>query len=163
MLIGAALAAVPLALMSLALFGLSLPNLSGSEHAADQFQRPQRGRHAVGSAAARRACSGWPTWRWWSASCCCCAGGATGSRAGWATLALIASLAWLMPWYVIWVLPLAALGTSLRLRRAALALTVFLVAHLRAVAGNSSQSSASTRSASRSGTPRAPCRRSLAR
>ena len=32
-----------------------------------------------------------------------------------------------MPWYVIWVLPLAALGSSVRLRRAALALTVFLV------------------------------------
>ena len=32
-----------------------------------------------------------------------------------------------MPWYVIWVLPLAALGTSVRLRRAAVAFTVFLV------------------------------------
>ena len=49
------------------------------------------------------------------------------SRAGWATLALIASLAWLMPWYAIWLAPLAALGTSVRLRRAMLALTVFLV------------------------------------
>jgi hypothetical protein len=49
------------------------------------------------------------------------------SRTGWATVALIASLSWLMPWYVIWVLPLAALGTSVRLRRVALALTVFLV------------------------------------
>ena len=47
--------------------------------------------------------------------------------AGWSTLALVASLAWLVPWYVIWVLPLAALGTSVRLRRAAIALTVFLV------------------------------------
>ncbi len=37
--------------------------------------------------------------------------------AGWATLALIASLAWLVPWYVIWLLPLAALATSLSLRR----------------------------------------------
>ena len=49
------------------------------------------------------------------------------ANAGWGTVALIASLAWVMPWYVIWVLPLAALGTSVRLRRAALALTVFLV------------------------------------
>ncbi len=32
-----------------------------------------------------------------------------------------------MPWYVIWLLPLAALGTSVRLRRVALGLTVFLV------------------------------------
>jgi hypothetical protein len=49
------------------------------------------------------------------------------SRAGWATFALIASLGWVMPWYVIWLLPLAALGTSVRLRRVALGLTVFLV------------------------------------
>ncbi len=49
------------------------------------------------------------------------------SGAGWSTVALIASLAWLVPWYVIWMLPLAALGTSLRLRRAAVAITVYLV------------------------------------
>jgi hypothetical protein len=32
-----------------------------------------------------------------------------------------------MPWYVIWVLPLAALGTSVRLRRASVVLTLFLL------------------------------------
>jgi len=32
-----------------------------------------------------------------------------------------------MPWYVIWLAPLAALGTSPRLRAATLALTVFIV------------------------------------
>jgi high-affinity K+ transport system ATPase subunit B len=46
--------------------------------------------------------------------------------AGWAALALIVSLAWLVPWYVIWLLPLAALATNMRLRRAALILTVYL-------------------------------------
>jgi hypothetical protein len=51
-------------------------------------------------------------------------------------VALIASLAWLMPWYVIWVLPLAALGTSLRLRRTAVVLTVFLIATFVPLAGN---------------------------
>jgi hypothetical protein len=49
------------------------------------------------------------------------------ANAGWATLALIASLAWLMPWYAIWLLPLAGLGTSLRLRRAAIVLMLFLI------------------------------------
>jgi hypothetical protein len=47
--------------------------------------------------------------------------------AGWSTFALIASLAWLIPWYVIWLLPLAALSTSVALRRVAVALTVYLV------------------------------------
>ncbi|HEV7174966.1 MAG TPA: hypothetical protein VGN29_05710, partial [Solirubrobacteraceae bacterium] len=36
-------------------------------------------------------------------------------------------LAWLVPWYLVWLLPLAALATNVRLRQAALALTVFLV------------------------------------
>ena len=47
--------------------------------------------------------------------------------AGWSTLALVCSLAWLVPWYIVWVLPLAALGSSIRLRRATVVFTVFLV------------------------------------
>jgi hypothetical protein len=46
---------------------------------------------------------------------------------GWSTIALVASLSWLMPWYIVWALPLAALSPSVRLRRATLAFTVFLV------------------------------------
>ena len=46
--------------------------------------------------------------------------------AGWSTLALIASLAWLVPWYVIWLLPLAALATSMRLRRATAIATLYV-------------------------------------
>jgi hypothetical protein len=42
-------------------------------------------------------------------------------------LAVIASVGWLMPWYVIWAAPLAALARSDRLRRVTLAFTVFLV------------------------------------
>jgi hypothetical protein len=49
------------------------------------------------------------------------------SDAGWSTLALVAALAWLVPWYVIWVLPLAALGKSVNLRRVALIITAYLV------------------------------------
>jgi alpha-1,6-mannosyltransferase len=47
--------------------------------------------------------------------------------AGWATLAMLATSAWLMPWYVVWVLPLAALGRDRRLTAAALALCAYLV------------------------------------
>jgi hypothetical protein len=46
---------------------------------------------------------------------------------GWATVAMLATSAWLMPWYVTWVLPLAALGRDRRLVAAALALCVYLV------------------------------------
>jgi alpha-1,6-mannosyltransferase len=127
-LIGAGLAAVALMVMSLALFGLSLPNLSDQSTLLTPFSFPNLFGYFIGVG-----------------------GGTSGvlrlanialiavvvlllrrrgdwiSHAGWATVALIASLAWVMPWYVIWVLPLAALGSSVWLRRAALVMTVFLV------------------------------------
>lgn len=61
----------------------------------------------------------WATWRgridWLTA-------------AGWATLALLLSTAWLVPWYVVWVLPLAAVARDPRLRWATLAFCVYVVA-----------------------------------
>ncbi len=126
---GAALAAITLAALSIAVFGPALPNLVDQSTLLTDFSIPNVVGVAIGVG-----------------------GGAPGllrlanvalvavialllrrrgdwlSRAGWATLALIASLAWLMPWYVIWLLPLAAFGASVRLRRAAVVLTVFLVA-----------------------------------
>jgi hypothetical protein len=53
------------------------------------------------------------------------------AMAGWATLALLLCTAWLLPWYAIWALPLAALGDSRRLRAATLALSAYaLLIHL---------------------------------
>jgi alpha-1,6-mannosyltransferase len=46
---------------------------------------------------------------------------------GWATLAMLLTSTWLMPWYVTWLLPLAALGRSRRLTAATLALCTYLV------------------------------------
>src|SRR5207253_1540257 len=46
---------------------------------------------------------------------------------GWASVALVATLSWALPWYVVWVLPLAALSASRRLRIASLALGVYLI------------------------------------
>ena len=43
-----------------------------------------------------------------------------------ATLALLLSVTWLMPWYAAWLLPFAAIGESRRLRDATLLLTLFL-------------------------------------
>lgn len=47
--------------------------------------------------------------------------------AGWATLALLLSTAWLVPWYVVWLLPLAAAGRDSRLRVATLLFCTFVV------------------------------------
>jgi membrane-bound metal-dependent hydrolase YbcI (DUF457 family) len=49
------------------------------------------------------------------------------AAAGWVTAALIISLGSLMPWYVVWLLPLAGLARDGRLRATALVLTAFAV------------------------------------
>jgi alpha-1,6-mannosyltransferase len=45
--------------------------------------------------------------------------------AGWAALGLLLATDWLMPWYVIWVLPFAAIVKDRSLRAATLALCAF--------------------------------------
>ena len=47
--------------------------------------------------------------------------------AGWSTLALLASTAWLLPWYAIWPLPLAAVSGDRRLRAATLVACAYAV------------------------------------
>jgi alpha-1,6-mannosyltransferase len=49
------------------------------------------------------------------------------AMAGWATLALLLSTAWLLPWYAIWALPLAALADSRRLRACTLVLCAYAI------------------------------------
>jgi hypothetical protein len=49
------------------------------------------------------------------------------TASGWANVALLVTLSWVLPWYVLWVLPLAALSSSRRLRIAALGLGVYLI------------------------------------
>jgi hypothetical protein len=49
------------------------------------------------------------------------------TTAGWASVALLVTLSWVLPWYVLWVLPLAALSSSRRLRATALLLGVYLI------------------------------------
>jgi hypothetical protein len=47
--------------------------------------------------------------------------------AGWSTLALLISTAWLLPWYAIWPLPLAAVCGDRRLRAATLILCAYAI------------------------------------
>ena len=48
--------------------------------------------------------------------------------AAWATLAILLASAWLVPWYILWLLPLAALSSDRRLWIATLALTAWMLA-----------------------------------
>jgi alpha-1,6-mannosyltransferase len=53
------------------------------------------------------------------------------AAAGWTTLALLCTTAWLLPWYVLWVLPLAAVCGQRRLRAAALVFCAYaMLIHL---------------------------------
>jgi Glycosyltransferase family 87 len=124
---GAAVIAVPLIALDLALFGFSLPNLSQQSTLLTDFSFTNLFGLLLGVGGTpvllKIAAVGvvlvvahqFYRNRDWIAG------------AGWSTLALIASLSWLMPWYVVWLLPLAALAGSVRLRRVALALTVYAV------------------------------------
>jgi hypothetical protein len=125
---GMVLAAIPLVALSLLMFGFTIPNLAEQSSLLTNFSIPNIVGVLIGAGGGttfllKLALVGVVV---------IIVHQVTRSRdwlvgAGWATVALIASLSWLMPWYVIWVLPLAALGTSVRLRRVALVGTVFLV------------------------------------
>ncbi len=65
--------------------------------------------------------AGWTLWRTWR--------GADPIRmAGWATLAILLASAWLVPWYLLWLLPLAALAADRRLQVATVALSGWVLA-----------------------------------
>jgi hypothetical protein len=57
------------------------------------------------------------------------------TAAGWASVALLVTLSWVLPWYVLWVLPLAALSSSRRLRLAAILIGVYLIASWAPITG----------------------------
>jgi hypothetical protein len=54
-------------------------------------------------------------------------GGDWRTAAGWCTLALLLCTAWLLPWYGLWLLPLAAVSGDRRLRGATLAFCAYAV------------------------------------
>jgi hypothetical protein len=45
---------------------------------------------------------------------------------GWVMVALIVTLGWTLPWYIVWVLPFAALARSRSLRIAAAVITIYM-------------------------------------
>jgi alpha-1,6-mannosyltransferase len=63
----------------------------------------------------------WTLWRTWR-------GDDPIRMAGWATLAILLASAWLVPWYLLWLLPLAALAADRRLTIATLVLSGWVLA-----------------------------------
>lgn len=140
---GALVALVALAIPTLALFGIhvldQLHRIASDPRFDIEFSGPDSLARALGTgidsplrvgctaaalaAAAVALVRAWRGWDWITA-------------AGWAVLALLASIASLAPWYLVWLLPLAALGRGRSLRIAALLATGYLLAvHLPALGG----------------------------
>jgi len=140
-LLAAAGAALAIALLALAGFGThaldALGLLSSNQGRSSRWSFPYKTAQLLGAVLpgdrvdyrdAVRAAYGaafagvfmWTLWRTWR--------GADAIRmAGWATLAILVASAWLVPWYVLWLLPLAALAGDRRLWWATLALCAWML------------------------------------
>jgi Glycosyltransferase family 87 len=129
--LGMAVACVLLGALSLIAFGLHIPDLSTQSRLVTNESLPNLIGLALGSGGeteslhllASAALAG-------SVLLCCVQAWRRQdsiTASGWANVALLVTLSWVLPWYVLWVLPLAALSSSRRLRAAALALGVYLI------------------------------------
>lgn len=128
---GMVLAGLVLGAASLAAFGLHIPDLSTQARLVTPISIPNLIGLALGAGGETEALHTLLTailalsllgacvmaWRRGSAI----------AASGWATVALLVTLGWVLPWYILWLLPLAALADSRRLRRAALVLGAYLI------------------------------------
>ena len=129
--LGMAFAAVAIGLVSLIAFGLHIPDLNTQSRLVTNESVPNLVGLLIGvggeSESIRVVMSAVL-----GASVLACAVLAWRRRdslgaSGWASVALLVTLSWVLPWYVLWVLPLAALAGSRRLRNVALVLGVYLI------------------------------------
>jgi hypothetical protein len=146
--VGMVAAGVVVGVASLLAFGLHIPDLSTQGSLVTSESVPNLIGLAAGAggetAGLREALSGvlvalvlaccWLAWggphfrgRTPAASSADGGVGCSVTASGWASVALLVTLSWVLPWYVLWVLPLAALSSSRRLRTAALVLGVYLI------------------------------------
>jgi hypothetical protein len=130
-LLGMVSAGIAIALVSYLAFGLHLPDLSTQGRLVTNVSLPNLLGLALGQGGLtdtlRRLLSGLLVlsvigcgvlaWRRREAI----------TGAGWSSVALLVTLGWVLPWYVLWVLPMAALSSSRRLRAAALILGAYLI------------------------------------
>ena len=129
--LGMAAAGAAVAVASLIAFGLHVPDLSTQSRLVTNVSVPNLLGLALGSGGETEAlrlllsgvlvCS--------VLLCCVLAWRRRDSvtSCGWVTVTLLLTLGWVLPWYVLWVLPLAALSNSRRLRTAALVLGAYLI------------------------------------
>jgi alpha-1,6-mannosyltransferase len=132
-LVGVAAAALLLLALGLIGFGTgvfdSLGLLSSNQGRSSRLSLPYKVAELVGNRELVRAAfglafavvAGWTLWLTWR--------GADAIRmAAWATFAILLASAWLVPWYLLWLLPLAALAADRRLTIATVVLSGWVLA-----------------------------------
>jgi hypothetical protein len=128
---GMAAAGVLLAAASLIAFGLHIPDLSTQSRLVTNISLPNLLGLALGSGGETTSLHLVLSVVLVGSIALCCVQAYRWrdslTAAGWANIALLVTLSWVLPWYVLWVLPLAALSSSRRLRIAALGLGVYLI------------------------------------
>jgi hypothetical protein len=139
--VGAAAVALGIGLLALIGFGAhaldALAFLSSNQGHTSRWSLPYKTAQLLGAvlpgdrldyrdavravyAVAFAAVAGWALWRTWR--------GANPIRmAAWTTLAILIASAWLVPWYVLWLLPLAALAADRRLLAGGVVLTAWTI------------------------------------
>jgi hypothetical protein len=129
--LGMAAAGVAVAVASLIAFGLHVPDLSTQSKLVTSLSAPNLLGLALGSGGEteklRVVLSG--VLILVVLGCCVLAWRRKDAitASGWVTVALLLTLGWVLPWYVLWLLPLAALSGSRLLRTTALVLGVYLI------------------------------------
>jgi hypothetical protein len=129
--LGMLVTGVLVAAASLLVFGLHIPDLSTQSELVTSESIPNMVGLLFGAggenelvrgvmSAALVASVAWCSWFAWRRR-------DTLTASGWASVALLVTLSWVLPWYVLWILPLAALSRSRRLRAVALVLGAYLI------------------------------------
>jgi hypothetical protein len=130
-LIGMALATVVTAAASVTAFGLHIPDLSTQSSLVTNVSVPNLIGLAIGAGGETKALHDVLTVVLVLSIAACCVQawrrGAAVTASGWASVALLVTLSWVLPWYVLWVLPMAALSSSRRLRATALVIGVYMI------------------------------------
>jgi hypothetical protein len=129
--LGMAIAGVVLGAASLIAFGLHVPDLSTQSRLVTNVSVPNLIGLALGSGGETESLHLVLSAALGASVLLCCIQAwrrrDSITASGWASVTLLVTLSWVLPWYVLWVLPLAALSSSRRLRGAALALGVYLI------------------------------------
>jgi hypothetical protein len=129
--LGMALATVLTAAASLAAFGLHIPDLSTQSSLVTNVSVPNLIGLAIGAGGETKALHDVLSVVLVLSILACCRQawkhGTAITASGWASVALLVTLSWVLPWYVLWVLPMAALSSSRRLRATALAVGVYMI------------------------------------